>query len=102
MEVHLYHPMENRFRPCFVAEPLAGGVSTAFQHGGMNLALLRITHHFVGNADDRRGAAIVDPTDIEERLSGIPIEKTRLQPARPSEPKPIPNHKIGQNPGMQA
>ena len=82
IEVHLYHRVKRRFEPCFVAEPLAGGVSPAFQHGGMDLALLRITHLYV-DATTSGNVAVAKPADIEQRLSGIRIGTSGYEPRDP-------------------
>ena len=80
IEVHLYNSKENRFAECFVAELLPGGISSTFQRGGMDLALLRITHHYDGKATDKCGKIITDVTDIEKRLSGMPIGSDGYEP----------------------
>ena len=80
IEVHVYNTSKNLFEACFVAEPLAGGVSTTFQNGGMDLALLHITHRFDSEAADRRGVPVSDPSSIAQRLSALPIGTAGYEP----------------------
>ena len=69
----MYIARENRLLALFVAEPLKEGVSAIFQDGGMDLAILRITHYFDANAEGKRGVPITDITHIKEYLSAMPI-----------------------------
>ena len=64
IEVCLYNSDKKRLAPTFVAELLKEGVSKMFQDGGMDLALLRITHHFDPVATGKCGSKI-DPEEIE-------------------------------------
>ena len=80
IEVHLYNSKENRFEQCFVAELLPGGISSIFQRGGMDLALLCITHHYDSKATDKRGTPITDVTDIQKSLSALPIGSAGYEP----------------------
>ena len=80
IEVHIYNTEENLFEACFVAEPLAGGVSATFQNGGIDLALLRITHRYDSKAVDRRGVSVSDSSSIAQSLRALPIGTSGYEP----------------------
>ena len=77
--VHVYDPEEDCFAPRFVAQPLQGGVSAIFQDGGMDLALLRITHRYDADAADKRGAEVDGAPDLGG-LAAMPIGSTGYEP----------------------
>lgn len=80
IEVHIYNTEEEIFKACFVAEPLAGGVSATFQNGGIDMALLRITHRYDSKAVDRRGVPVSDYSSIAQSLCALPIGTSGYEP----------------------